>query len=166
MLSQTVTKLWSTDHSSKEKPALTGESLTPKPLKNFNLLFTNSTETTFMKSPIISRQHQSLKASISVFKTDDPPFFNSFLRFYQKWSLDSPLTLLISLFCLLCFPSPKMLCFLWNYSLLRLHLLSSLSPPHGDFSQVHLWRFQNLYFHILVYWTSLNIPNSNLNLTR
>lgn len=66
LLTQTATKLWSTDHSFKEKPAITGESLTPEPLKNFNLLFTTSTETTFMKSPIISKQHENLKASIPI----------------------------------------------------------------------------------------------------
>lgn len=97
LLSQTATKLWPTDHSFKEKPARTGKPLTPEPLKNFNLLFTTSTETTFMKSPVISKLHQYLKALIPksiLFNTNDPPPFKIPFLDSMKRSLDSPLTLL------------------------------------------------------------------------
>lgn len=54
LLGYTASKLWSTDHSFKEKLALPSEPLTPEPLKIFILPFTTSTET-FMKSPKISK---------------------------------------------------------------------------------------------------------------
>ena len=148
LLGQTATKMWSTDQSFTEKPALPGEPLTLELPETFILPFTTVTEATFTKSPIISKRPQNLRSlnSYKVFNTDEPPLVKTpFLDSMKQVSLDSPLTPLVSPLWLL-FPGPKRMCSLHNCFRPKFLPLSSVSPPFHAFNYYIYQDLKNLYF--------------------